>query len=134
MLLPGIVEILADSELVFLAMSSERLIILDTFTPAAGSNSFNVTTGPWLIFLILPFTPKSNKIFSRNSGSCVSSLLELSLSFLVGVFNRSKLGSLNFVFSLSLILSAFINGRSSWIKSFIWSWGIYSLIISLLEV
>ena len=32
--------ILADSELVFLAMSSERFIILDTFIPAAGSNSF----------------------------------------------------------------------------------------------
>ena len=97
-LLPGIVEILADSELVFLAMSSDKLTILETFTPAAGSNSFKVTTGPWLTFLILPLTPKSNKIFSRNSGSCVSSLLEFSLSFLVGVFNKSKLGSLNFVF------------------------------------
>ena len=41
-LLPGIVEIRADSELVFLAMSSDRLIIFDTLTPAAGSNSFNV--------------------------------------------------------------------------------------------
>lgn len=51
-LLPGIVEILADSELVFLAISSERLIIFETLTPAAGSNSFNVTTGPWLAFLI----------------------------------------------------------------------------------
>ena len=30
-LLPGIVDILADSELVFLAMSSERLIIFETF-------------------------------------------------------------------------------------------------------
>ena len=45
-LLPGIVAILADSELVFLAISSERLIIFDTLTPAAGSNSFRVTTGP----------------------------------------------------------------------------------------
>ena len=45
-LLPGIVAILADSELVFLAISSERLIIFDTFIPAAGSNSFRVTTGP----------------------------------------------------------------------------------------
>jgi hypothetical protein len=44
--LPGIVDILADSELVFLAMSSDRLIILETLIPAAGSNSFNVTTGP----------------------------------------------------------------------------------------
>ena len=45
-LLPGIVAILADSELVFLAMSSDKLIILDTLTPAAGSNSLRVTTGP----------------------------------------------------------------------------------------
>ena len=45
-LLPGIVAILADSELVFLAMSSERLIIFETLTPAAGSNSLRVTTGP----------------------------------------------------------------------------------------
>jgi len=45
-LLPGMVAILADSELVFRAMSSERLIIFDTLTPAAGSNSFSVTTGP----------------------------------------------------------------------------------------
>ncbi len=46
MLLPGIVAILADSELVFLAMSSAKLIILETLTPAAGSNSFKDTTGP----------------------------------------------------------------------------------------
>ena len=58
-LLPGIVAILADSELVFLAMSSEKLIIFETLTPAAGSNSFKVTTGPWLTFLILPLTPNS---------------------------------------------------------------------------
>ena len=65
-LLPGIVAIRADSELVFLAMSSERLMILETFTPAAGSNSFNVTTGPWLTFFISPLTPKSKRIFSKN--------------------------------------------------------------------
>ena len=35
-LLPGIVDILADSELVFLAISSERFIIFETLTPAAG--------------------------------------------------------------------------------------------------
>ena len=65
-LLPGIVAILADSELVFLAISSDKLIIFETFIPAAGSNSFKVTTGPWLTFFILPLTPKSNKIFSKN--------------------------------------------------------------------
>jgi len=45
-LLPGIVAILADAELVFLAISSDKLIILETFTPGAGSNSFRETTGP----------------------------------------------------------------------------------------
>ena len=40
------VAILADSELVLRAISSERFIIFDTLIPAAGSNSFYVTTGP----------------------------------------------------------------------------------------
>ena len=74
MLLPGIVAIRADSELVFLAMSSERCIIFETLMPAAGSNSFKVTTGPLLTFFIFPFTPKSKRIFSRNSGSLFSFL------------------------------------------------------------
>ena len=91
MLLPGIVAILADSELVFLAISSERLIIFETFIPAAGSNSFNVTTGPWLTFLILPLTPKSKRIFSKNLGSLFSYLFELSLSFWKGfLINRLR--------------------------------------------
>ena len=91
-LLPGIVEILADSELVFLAISSDKFIIFETFTPAAGSNSFRVTTGPWLTFFILPLTPKSNRIFSRNSVSWVSFFSSFCLSFLDGDFNKSKLG------------------------------------------
>ena len=65
---PGIVATLVERELVFLAMSSERLIILETLIPGAGSNSYKVTTGPWLIFLIFPLTPKSKKIFSKNPG------------------------------------------------------------------
>ena len=56
-------EILADSELVFLAISSDKLIIFETLTPAAGSNSLSVTTGH--DFLISPLTPKSNKIFLK---------------------------------------------------------------------
>ena len=51
-LLPGIVAILADSELVFLAISSDKFIIFDTFTPGAGSNSYKLTTGPLLTFFI----------------------------------------------------------------------------------
>ena len=133
-MLPGIVAIRADSELVFLAISSDRLIILETLTPGAGSNSFNVTTGPWLTFLILPFTPKSKRIFSRNSGSLLSSLLVFSLSFFVGIFNKSIDGSLNLDLLAYWFASAFIKGKSSWIKLFISSWGINSLIISFLFV
>ena len=68
----------ADSELVILAISSERLIIFDTLIPAAGSNSFKVTTGPLLTFLIFPSTPKSKSIFSKLDASIFesSALLE----------------------------------------------------------
>jgi len=63
-------------------------------TPGAGSNSFNVTTGPLLILFILPSTPKSNNIFSSISSSTLISD-EFSLSFFVGCFKKSKVGSLN---------------------------------------
>ena len=96
-MLPGIVAILADSELVFLAISSERLIIFETLTPAAGSNSFRVTTGPWLTFLILPLTPKSKRIFSKKAGSLFSLLFELLISFFEGILRRSTDGNLKFV-------------------------------------
>ena len=64
---PGIVATLVEIELVFLAISSAKVTIFETFIPDGGSNSFNVTTGPQLILLILPSTPKSSKIFSKNS-------------------------------------------------------------------
>ena len=79
-------------------MSSERFIIFDTFTPAAGSNSFKVTTGPWLTFLMLPLTPKSKRIFSRKFGSLFSLLFVFFISFFVGTFNKSSNGILNLVF------------------------------------
>jgi hypothetical protein len=63
------VDTRADVELVFLAKSSDKFIILETFTPGAGSNSYKLTTGPLLIFLILPSTPKSRRTFSINSPS-----------------------------------------------------------------
>ena len=101
---PGIVAIRADSELVFRAMSSERFIILETLIPGAGSNSFKVTTGPWLIFLILPSTPKSKRIFSKKSLSTSSSLELFFLSALVGDFKKSIEGNLNFVLTIFLLL------------------------------
>ena len=52
-----------------LDINFKKLIILETFTPGAGSNSYKLTTGPLLIFLIFPSIPKSNKIFSINSPS-----------------------------------------------------------------
>ena len=64
---PGIIDTLVETELVFLAMSSARFTILETLIPGAGSNSYKLTTGPLLIFFILPFIPKSNKNFSIKS-------------------------------------------------------------------
>ena len=78
MFFPGIAETRAETELVFLAISSDKLTIFETFTPGAGSNSYNDTTGPLLTFLIFPFIPKSRRIFSI----------------------KSTLGSLEFVFLL----------------------------------
>ena len=99
-LLPGIVAILADSELVFLAISSAKFIILETLTPAAGSNSLRETTGPWLIFFIFPSTPKSRSIFSKPSASIlISSFL---LEPFSGFFKKSIKGNLIFT-SLKII-------------------------------
>ena len=86
MFFPGIVEIRADSELVLRAISSDRLIIFETLTPGAGSNSFKLTTGPLLIFFIFPSTPKSKRIFSKKSLSISFSLELFFLSALVGNF------------------------------------------------
>ncbi len=107
---PGIVATLVESELVFLAMSSERLIILETLIPGAGSNSYKVTTGPWLIFLIFPSTSKSKKIFSKSSG-LVWPLSDLSSfkSFFKDFFKYSIGGNLNsFVLKF---FSTFSNGK-----------------------
>ena len=83
---------LAEIELVFLAISSDKLTIFDTFIPDAGSNSYKVTTGPQLILLILPSTPKSSKIFSKNSEFLVNS--ESSIFFL---FFKSRFFSKKFI-------------------------------------
>ena len=112
-MLPGIIEILADSELVFLAISSDKLIIFETLTPAAGSNSFKVTTGPRLTFFIFPSTPKSNKIFSNKLSSILSSDIFLSLSSLVGFFRKSIEGNLNFCLVFFDSETFVLNGKSS---------------------
>ena len=94
MFFPGIIETLADVELVLRAKSSDKFIIFETFTPGAGSNSYKLTTGPLFIFLILPSIPKSNKIFSIN---CSSGLFLFSSDLLFTVLffsNKSKEGNL----------------------------------------
>ena len=97
---PGIVATLVEIELVFLAISSAKLTIFETFIPEAGSNSFKVTTGPQLILLILPSTPKSSKIFSKNCEFFFSS--ESSIFFLffssVFFFKKSINGNLKIFF------------------------------------
>ena len=115
-LLPGIVEILADSELVFLAISSDKLIIFETLTPAAGSNSFRVTTGPLLTFFIFPSTPKSKRIFSRKSGSILL-FEDFSFCFLICDFNKSIDGKINFFSLGEFLIISFENGKSSCIRS-----------------
>ena len=88
---PGIVATLVEIELVFLAMSSAKLTIFDTFIPEAGSNSFKVTTGPQLILLILPSTPKSSKIFSKNSEFLVNSGSSTFFLFFKSIFFSKNL-------------------------------------------
>ena len=101
--LPGTIATLADTELVYLAISSDKLIILDTFIPGAGSNSFKVTTGPQLILLILPSTPKSSKIFSKNSEFLFNSTFSLLfLFFRSGFFSKKFIGG-----NLKLLLVIF---------------------------
>ena len=89
-LFPGIVATRVEIELVFLAISSARLTIFDTLIPDAGSNSFNVTTGPQLTLLILPSTPKSSKIFSKNSEFFVNSISSIFFLFFCSVFFFKK--------------------------------------------
>ena len=60
--LPGIIATLADTALIFLAISSDKPIIFEAFVPGAGCNSYIVTTGPGLTFIISPSILKSDKI------------------------------------------------------------------------
>ena len=87
---------------------------------------------------MLPLTPKSNKIFSRNAGSLVSSLLRISLSFFVSGLNifRSKdlfliiesiffsifyciFGSIFFDFFYQNSFELFINGNGGFIGQYL---------------
>ena len=97
---PGIVATLVEIELVFLAISSAKLTIFETFIPEAGSNSFKVTTGPQLILLILPSTPKSSKIFSKNCEFFFYSASSIFFLFLSSVFffKKSIKGNLKIFF------------------------------------
>ena len=96
-------------------MSSDKFIIFETLTPGAGSNSFKLTTGPWLTFFILPSTPKSKRIFSKKSLSTLSFFKVSDLSALEGVLRKSIVGNLNFTFKLLLLLFC-VKGRFSWIS------------------
>ena len=100
---PGIVATLVETELVFLAISSAKLIIFETFIPEAGSNSFNVTTGPQLTLLILPSTPKSSNIFSKNSEFLVNSA-----SLIFFLFFKSEFFSKKFRTGNLKLLSIFL--------------------------
>ena len=52
------------------AISSARPITRDDLMPGAGSNSYNVTTGPGRTLTISPLTPKSSSTPSRRRAFC----------------------------------------------------------------
>ena len=65
-LLPGIgAMIRMDRARSASARSSDRFVMRLTLTPAAGSNSYIVMTGPGWTVTTRPFTPKSASFFSR---------------------------------------------------------------------
>ena len=66
----GMTDTLVDTELVCRAISSDKLMIFETFTPGAGSNSYKVTTGPLLIFFILPEHQNLEVFFLKNLTQC----------------------------------------------------------------
>ena len=61
--LPGMIATRADIALIFLAISSDKEIILDALIPGAGCNSYIVTIGPGETFIISPSILKSVKTF-----------------------------------------------------------------------
>src|SRR5210317_171993 len=100
--LPGTVATLVAIELVLLAMSSDKLIIFEVLIPAAGSNSYKVTTGPALTLFIFPIIPKSRSVSSKNF-DCFSkvSVSSVSETLFSGSFKKDKEGkrySKDFVF------------------------------------
>src|SRR3972149_1520566 len=124
--LPGMgAIILMDRAFMASARSSERLSILPTLTPGAGSNSYMVTTGPGCISRTLPSMPKSRSVllsileFSRRalesrlpafSGGWSRSSDEGSLKEPLGLENSSCSSTGSGVSFLALVLLSFIFG------------------------
>ena len=71
--LPGIIATLADIALIFLAMSSDKEIILEALIPGAGWSSYIVTIGPGDILIISPSILKSVSTFFNISELALSS-------------------------------------------------------------
>ena len=99
------------------AISSEKLIILETLTPGAGSNSYKLTTGPLFIFVIFPSIPKSSKIFSINDPSGLFLDGSDKLIFEGFFSNYSIVGSLKFFKILFFIFNSFVEVVLSKVKA-----------------
>ena len=96
-------EILADSALIDLAISLERLMIFLVWTPGAGSSSYKVTTGPGFIPITFASNLNSLITFSNNFAFCWSKSLLLLLFLLLILSSRnSNLGKSYSVSSLKL--------------------------------
>ena len=93
--LPGIgATILMVDAFMTSAISSLSVVILFTFTPGAGCNSYRVITGPLLIFTTLASMPKSCNV-SSNILALLSRSSPSILSFSGGgEVNKSNVGNL----------------------------------------
>ena len=77
--LPGIgASILIPRACIASAKSLAKLVILEIFTPVAGTSSYKVTTGPGVTLTFSTSTPKSASFERKSSALAFNSSLEIS--------------------------------------------------------
>ena len=77
----------------FSLISSESPTILLTFTPCSGCSSYRVTAGPWLMSVIVTFTPKVARVCCSFAAVFLSSLAASSPFLFSARFNRDRGGN-----------------------------------------
>ncbi len=115
---PGIgASILISVAARFNFMSSARPTILLTFTPCSGCSSYLVTVGPWLISVIVTFTPNVARVFCKCIAVSFNCVEEAAFPLFAPFFKRLNGGniyflgadSFDFCISLSISVGAFFS-------------------------